>query len=320
MRRRASTAGCGLVLWLVAAQAGCSGLGLRREISSRTPTPEQAARAQEISEHAQQAIDHGNDEQAKLDLRDLINQLPRSPEAQQRLGTVLQREGRLAEAKAYFQAALERDPDYVEALIGLGQVEAQRGDLLAAIKRMETAIEIDPHRSKAHYSLGRLLESMGNTDEALAEYFRALEFEPNNAAVGLQIAAIQLARKQPDQALARLDQVIELVPDDSEARALRGRTLLALRQFREAANDFRAAAAAGLPNQADVLYQLAVALEGDHKPADALHAAEAALRLAPDFADARALSNRLALVVAPPIRPRPRAANSPSAPPAEPAR
>ena len=110
-------------------------------------------------------------------------------------------EGRLAEAEAYFQAALERDPDYVEALIGLGQVEAQRGDVLAAIKRFETAIEIDPHRSKAHNSLGRLLEAMGNTDEALAEYFRALEFEPNNAGVSLRIAAIQLARKQPDQAL-----------------------------------------------------------------------------------------------------------------------
>jgi tetratricopeptide (TPR) repeat protein len=319
MRRRAPTAGCGLVLWLLTAQAGCNPLGLRRELNYRAPTPEQAARAQEISEHAQQAIDHGNYEQAKVDLLDLVSQLPRSPEAQQRLGTVLQLEGRLAEAETYFQAALERDPDYVEALIGLGQVEAQRGDVLAAVKRFETAIEIDPHRSNAHNSLGRLLEAMGNTDEALAEYFRALEHEPNNAGVSLRIAAIQLARKQPDQALARLDQVVELAPDDAEARALRGRTYLALRQFRKAADDLRVATQR-FPGRPDIVYQLAVALDGDHKPAEALRAAEAALRLAPDFADARALSHRLALAAGPAVRPRPLAADAQKVPPVEPAK
>jgi tetratricopeptide (TPR) repeat protein len=318
MRRRASTAGFGLLLWMLMAQAGCSWIALRRDNDSGPPTPQRAARAQEISEHAQQAIDHGDYEQAKVDLLALVCQMPGSPEAQQRLGTILQLEGRLAEAEAYFHAALERDPDYVEALIGLGQVEAQRGDTLAAIKRFETAIEIDPHRSKAHYSLGRLLEAMGNTDEALAEYFRALEFEPNSPGVSLRIAAIQLTRNQPDQALSRLDQVVELVPENSEARALRGRTHLTLRHFRVAVADLRTAAER-LPNQADTFYQLALALEADYKPADALRAAEQALRIAPDFAEARALSNRLALALEPSERPHSRS-NAGQTAPAEPPR
>jgi tetratricopeptide (TPR) repeat protein len=113
--------------------------------------------------------------------------------------------------------------------------------------------------------------------------------------------------------------VVELAPDDAEARALRGRTYLALRQFRKAADDLRVATQR-FPGRPDIVYQLAVALDGDHKPAEALRAAEAALRLAPDFADARALSHRLALAAGPAVRPRPLAADAQKVPPVEPAK
>ncbi len=120
--------------------------------------PTQVARNQEISEHAQEAIDRGDLEQARVELLQLTTEIPSSAEAKQRLGLVLQLEGRLAEAETCFRAALQRDPDYVEALIGLGQVEAARGEFAGAFKHIEAAIEIDPQRPKAHFSLGRLFE------------------------------------------------------------------------------------------------------------------------------------------------------------------
>jgi tetratricopeptide (TPR) repeat protein len=298
MRHRAYYARWLVLLWLLAALAGCSGFGLRRSLDHGEATPEQAARNQQISEHAQEAIDRRDYEQARLELLRLTTQVPASAEAQQRLGMVLQLEGRLPEAEVCFRAALQRDPDYVEALIGLGQVEALRGDDAAALKHLETAIEIDPHRPRAHSCLGHLLESQGKTDEALAEYFRTTELEPNNAEVGLAIANIQLARRQPDQALSRLDQVVELAPENGEARDLRGRAHLTLRQFAQASEDFTAAAKR-FPNRADIYYNLALALEADQKPAEALSAIEQTLRLAPDFADARRLSHRLALAKKP---------------------
>ena len=298
MRRRALNAGWILAYCLLSAQAGCSWIGLRKGSSRDVPTPEQVARNQEFSEHAQAAIDRGDYEQARIELVQLASQGPSSAETQQRLGLVLQLEGRLPEAEACFRAALQRDPDYVEALVGLGQVEAQRGDLAQALKHLETAIEIEPHLSKAHFSLGRLLESQGKIDDALAEYFRALEFEPNNIEVSTNVAAIQLAHGQPDQALSRLDHVVEIAPDNGNAHELRGRTNLALRHFEQATDDFRAALA-HFPNRADLYYQLAMALEAGHKPADAFEAAQQALRLAPEFADARRLSQRLALALGP---------------------
>jgi tetratricopeptide (TPR) repeat protein len=293
MRRRAVIAAWRLWLGLVlAAQAGCTWLGLRDGDDRLPPTPQQLERTQQISEHAQAAIDCGDYEQARTDLLQLVTEEPDSAEALQRLGTVLQLQGRLAEAENCFHAALARDHDYVEALIGLGQVEALQGKTASALRRFETAIEIDPHRPKARFSLGRLLEAMGRTDEALAEYFRALEFEPNNSQAGFRIAAIQLARNQPDQALTRLEQVVELAPGDGEARNLRGIAHLKLRHVSEAIADFREAAQR-LPYQPDIYYHLALALEADHKRADALRAADHALRLAPNDAAARGLSERL---------------------------
>jgi tetratricopeptide (TPR) repeat protein len=316
MRRRAPNASWGLFVWLLSAQAGCGWIGLRNGSDHRAPNPEQTARNQEFSEHAQAAIDRGDYEQARLELLRLATEAPGSAEAQQRLGMVLQLEGRLAEAEACFRAALQRDPDYVEALIGLGQVEAQQGEITLALKHIEAGIEIDPQRPRAHFSLGRLLESQGKTDEALAEYFRALELEPNNAEVSLNIAAIQLARSQPDQALSRLDQVVELAPENGEARDLRGRAHFSLRHFTQAIDDFRAAVTR-FPDRADIYYRLALALESGRKPTDALRAAEQAVHLAPDFTDARALSQRLALAVEPTGRSRPRPKLSDSEAPAE---
>jgi tetratricopeptide (TPR) repeat protein len=317
MRRRAYPARWLALLWLLAAQAGCSRIGVRHGLDRGEATPEQAARNQQISEHAQEAIDRGDLEQARLELLRLTTQVPASAEAQQRLGMVLQLEGRLPEAESCFRAALQRDPDYVEALIGLGQVEALRGDDASALKHIETAIEIDPHRPKAHSCLGQLLEAHGKTDEALAEYFRTTELEPNNAEVGLAIANIQLARRQPDQALSRLDQVVELAPENGEARDLRGRAHLTLRHFAQASADF-VAAAKRFPNRADIYYNLALALEADQKPAEALRAIELTLRLAPDFAEARGLSHRLALASKPGNKVRPQSRVGARAAPSDP--
>ena len=52
-------------------------------------------------------------------------------------------------------------------------------------------------------------------------------------------------------------------------------------------------AAEHLADRPDVFYHLALALNADHKPADALKATERALKLAPEYADARNLSTQL---------------------------
>jgi tetratricopeptide (TPR) repeat protein len=301
MRRLAVITAWVCVFPLLAAGAGCSWFGLRHG-SDRVPTPEEAIETQQINERAQRAIDRRDYDQARQELLQLAAINPKSPQPLQRLGTVFELQGRLADAERCFRCALQLDPNYVQALIGLGEVEARLGNSASALKLFETAIEIDPHRPDSHIALGRLLESIGQPDQSLAEYFRALEFDANNPDVILRIAAIQLGRSQPDQALARLDQAVELAANNGEARDLRGLAYLALRQIPQAVAEFRTAVRL-MPHRPDAYYHLALALEADHRPADALRTAGDALQLAPGHRGARELSQRLGLAKKPDVTP-----------------
>jgi tetratricopeptide (TPR) repeat protein len=292
MRRRASIVCWSLLVSLLVATAGCSGLSARLGRLRDLPTQEQSSQAQQYSERAQAAIDRGDLEQARTEMLQLVAHSPGSAEAHHRLGRILQLQERLNEAEACYHRALELDADYVGALIGLGTIEAAKGEPQSALKHFETAIEIDPQDAEAHFARAGVLEGMGRTDEALAAYFRTLEFNPLRPEVSRRIGAIQLARNQPDQALVRLDQAVDQSPNDGEVRLLRGRAHLMLRHASQAIVDFRAAALM-LPARADVQYQLALAFEAAHLPGEALKAAETALRLSPNYADARDLSKRL---------------------------
>ena len=206
-----------------------------------TPDPEQVARNQEFSEHAQEAIDRGDYEQARIELLQLASEVPIRPRRSSGWGWSCSSRASSPRQNPVTVRPCNVDPDYVEALIGLGQVEAQQGQIVPALKHIEAAIEIDPHRPRGHFSLGGLLETQGRTDEALAEYFRALELEPTNPDVSVNIAAIQLSRNQPDQALSRLDQAVELAPENGEARISAAERHLTLSHFGQAADDFREA-------------------------------------------------------------------------------
>ncbi|MDR3632731.1 MAG: tetratricopeptide repeat protein [Isosphaeraceae bacterium] len=289
MRRRAVIAGT-LAALLTPALSGCAAFRFHHERNESLPG--QNSQCQQLSQSAQAAIDRRDYEAARGELQALVTQSPRSAEAYQRLGRVLQLEGRRAEAEAAYRHALALDPDYVAALTGLGEIEAETGRAVDALERFDAAIEIDPRDAEAHFAQGKVLDSLGRTDEALAAYFRALAVDPNAAAVLLRVAIIQLAHHQPDQALVRLDHVLELVPDDPEAHHQRGRAHVALNHPALALADLQIAAK-HLPGRADVLYHLALAYQADHKPKPALDAAERALRIAPDYADARTLSAQL---------------------------
>ena len=253
---------------------------------------QKTAHCQELSQQAQAAIDGHDDPKAESLLRKLVALEPKSAEAHHRLGRVLQAEGRIDEAAAEYSKALVLDREYVNAMIGLGTIEMIRGRAQAGVARFESAIENNPRNSEAHFELAKAMESLKRTDDALASYFRTIEFAPNSLEARLRVAAIQIDRDEPDQALARLDPLIDQYPDDAEARHQRGRANLALKRIGPAVNDLKLAAEK-LPDRPDIHYHFALALEADHKTKAALDSANRALKIAPNYADARELSEKL---------------------------
>ena len=160
------------------------------------------------------------------------------------------------------------------------------------LKRFQLAVEIEPHDAEAHFACAQQLEAMGRSDEALAAYFRTLEFNPLHPEVSQRIGAIQLAPTSLTRHWRGSTRQWTWLRRTVRCVCFADAAHLILRHPAQAIADFRLAASS-LPNRADVYYFLALALVAAHQPSDALKAAEQALRLAPDYADARDLSKRL---------------------------
>lgn len=287
MRRCAVVAVAGsLIVCLLV--PGCLGLEARRS----HVTPEQRARIQEWNEQAQSAIDRGDWGEAQVWLLRLVDEAPASSEVHQRLGRVFEAQGDYARAEAAYRKAVALEPEDADVLQSLAELEFHTHRFDLAREHIQASIEIAPQRAEAHEVEGMILEALGRPDEALAAYFRAVAADPGCASAMRRAAVLQLATGRHDQALARLSQVLELVPGDTEALFQRGRAHLALHHVTAAVEDFRAVSAAR-PQNPEVFYHLALALEQARQPEAAFDAARHALALAPEDNQIRTLTERL---------------------------
>lgn len=100
--------------------------------------------------------------------------------AEQNLGQAVHEQGRVDEAIAHFQVALQINPNQasVHSSLGVALLETGRAD--ESLAHLQKALEIDPNDGDAHYNLGNTFLQMGRASEALAHYNRALEITPDD--------------------------------------------------------------------------------------------------------------------------------------------
>ncbi len=98
-----------------------------------------------------------------------------------RLGTLLVKSGRPAQAKAAFERALALQPDLAEASNDLGALLAEDGDLGAAIVRFRAALAATPDYPDALNNLGYALLQTGQPQKARELYEKALKLQPDFA-------------------------------------------------------------------------------------------------------------------------------------------
>jgi len=186
-------------------------------------------------------------------LRDAVQALNLGAEAHLERAIGLERQGKLAEAIAEQEKALEIDPENVQANINLISLDARQGELDKAEQHFQAAVRLNPHRADAYYdhgilliwekkdseaerafrqalainpfyaearnNLGLLLERQGRTEEALAEYEAAVKDKPDYRLARFQAATLLVKEKKYDAAIGHLLET--LTPeDDSTPRYL----------------------------------------------------------------------------------------------------
>jgi tetratricopeptide (TPR) repeat protein len=141
------------------------------------------------------------------------------------LGTILvAKPGRLLDAIAQFQAALQLDPVYAaQTHYNLARAYVQLGTpdrVPDAIAEYREAIRIQPRFTDAHVNLGNLLAVIpGRNAEAVAEFRSAIEVEPNLALAhaGLGSVLAQVSGRLPE-AIQELETAVRLDPRVAEYR------------------------------------------------------------------------------------------------------
>jgi Flp pilus assembly protein TadD/peroxiredoxin len=96
-----------------------------------------------------------------------------------RLGSLLVKTGRTAEAKVAYERALDLQPDLSEASNDLGTLLAESGDIEGAIARFREALAATPDYPDALNNLGYALLLTGQGAEARRLYEKALELQPD---------------------------------------------------------------------------------------------------------------------------------------------
>ena len=166
---------------------------------------------------------------------------PPSVAVEDSLGYAMQRSGRLDEAAAHYEKALQMKPDDYMSLLYLGVARFYQGRVPEAIYYAQAAIRSQADSPKAHNLLGMALAKQNHNEAALEELRRAVELAPKDADIrnDLGLALAQLGRIP--EAINEFHEAVRLDPNNAAAHANLGLVLLAAGKPRESIPEFEAA-------------------------------------------------------------------------------
>ncbi|HWZ82022.1 MAG TPA: winged helix-turn-helix domain-containing protein [Terriglobales bacterium] len=160
-------------------------------------------------------------------------------------------------ARAYFQQAIEKDPNYAPPYTGLADIdqladnpslsrqalqkaldldstlpEAHNSlaqllfrfdrDWAGAEKEFKRALELNPSYAPAHHWYSMYLSFTGRKSQALAEAEKAEELDPLSPVVGANLAKILDENSEYEKALDRAKRTLELDPNSAVTHAVLG--------------------------------------------------------------------------------------------------
>ena len=115
------------------------------------------------------------------------------------LGNTYFATGRVPEAIAAYEKALELNPSMSEAHNNLGRVLDHQGRVPEAIVHYEEALKYDPHFGVAQTNLAHALARMGLLDQAIYHYQQALLVNPNDHDALANLTRLKAGQKTPSR-------------------------------------------------------------------------------------------------------------------------
>ncbi len=233
--------------------------------------------------------------EAEVFFKEALRLDPASGEARANLAVTFQRMGRLVEAEALYRDALTLAPDSPKVHISLGEVLLESGRVDAAIAEISAALKVAPDYAEAHMTMGNALQHAGRTGEAVDQYNEALRLNPDYADAHTNLGAALVPLGRLDEALTQFQAAARLAPDSAAAHHNLGLLFLRMGRRDEALAELKDAARAH--PDASLLVTIGKLAASMNRPDDAVAAYSGALQYVSD-AGAAEIHDNLGVVLA----------------------
>jgi len=148
---------------------------------------------------------------------DVVKKSPHKARPHNNLGNALKRQGKLDDAIAHFNRALQINPAYAKAHNNLGTALASQGQTEAALEHFGMALVINPRYAAAHSNIGVALAAQNEIAKAIVHFKTALRLNPDYARVHSNLGAALVRQGRLQKALDHLRTALRLKPDDRQA-------------------------------------------------------------------------------------------------------
>lgn len=148
------------------------------------------------------------------------------PESLCAAAIALKRQGKRADAVAYYRKALAIRPTFAEAHNNIANLLKEQGLLEEAIEHLRKAIALRPDLAETRNNLGNALKEQGRLEDAIAHYRDAIRLKPGFAEAHHNLGTALVAAGRLDDATAEYRHAIALKPDYAEARINHGLALV----------------------------------------------------------------------------------------------
>jgi tetratricopeptide (TPR) repeat protein len=155
-------------------------------------------------------------------------------------GTEFLLRGHLSNGVAFYERALQLDPEDEEVHFNLAYAYSRQHRTNDAIHHYSEALKIFPDYVEAHNNLGNLLVTRRQFDEAIGHFSSALKLQPENASTLNNLGKCLAVQGRAQEAVAYFSDALRVNADYVEARFNLANALLALGRGLDAVVEFQA--------------------------------------------------------------------------------
>lgn len=140
--------------------------------------------------------------------------------------------------EALMRARLRKYPDDFVAHANLGSVLESQGRSAEAVEHLRRAVSVRPQHAAAHNLLGSAYQALAKFEQASAEFREALRLEPAGLDAEYNLGNVLLAQGRPAEAVACFQRVLRAAPDDAAALSDLGSAYAMLGRYDQAVASF----------------------------------------------------------------------------------